>query len=54
MSNAKKVEKIKKSASKERSQKIASEMWMPRGAVYNDKRKKERDNSKHKGNLLDD
>ncbi len=41
MSNKKKLQKIKTSASKERSESISNGTWMPRGTVFDDKRKKE-------------
>jgi len=48
MSDKRKIKNIKKSTSKERAEKIANGTWMSRGAVFDDKRKKERYNPKHK------
>lgn len=48
MPDSKKVNNIKKSASKERANNIANGTWIPRGAVFDDKRKKERYNPKHR------
>ncbi len=50
----KKKEMVRKSSEKERSERIANGTWMPRGAVYADKRKKNIQTPKHKGRMFQD
>lgn len=54
MSDSNKIRKVKNSASKERSENMANGTWMPRGAVFDDKRKRERYNPKHRKDVFNE